>query len=439
MKLFYLVILLVSALPTLHAKAQIPGIIYPQRFYPYQGWSAIARGDTNTVGMAGATVALPNSISAIEANPAGLAMTLGGFAAQINSYTLRDPELNRSAEDAKEYQWGAATSMPPWGFGISYYSPKTELVSSSEASVRQLRFGVARLIRDDLSVGLSLEVNNAIRSFDHRIYNAATIGWRIGALYKLEDHWVLGVNYAPGLEIGKGEETNLNPSSGFNQPTIEPQILNLGIGFMPNRFFKAGASIQAVAATEGTRLLYDQTIGYGENFSLQPRVGASYILLEYNWIKAELAVGSYYESTRIGAKDSRLHGTFGLEVNPWFVNTGVGGDFASHYKNFSVSLGVDIVRTLRHFEIIPPDTVPPYNGYLPKIEEISADGLPDGFTLGEEKTMAPPSASDVKNIVEGIPERVEAVMNPDSQAAKNLDAKKKKSNRKTKPKKKSSR
>ena len=36
----------------------------------------------------------------------------------------------------------------------------------------------------------------------------------------------------------------------------------------------------------------------------------------------------------------------------------------------------------------------------------SADGLPDGFTIGQEKTISPPSANDVKNIVTGIPEKM---------------------------------
>jgi hypothetical protein len=416
--MLHFISLLLSMFST-NAQAQIPGINYPQRFFPYQGWSAIARGDTNTIGMAGATVALPNSISAIEANPAGLAMTLGGLAAQINSYSIRDPEVNRSTEDSSEYQWGVATSVPPWGFGISYYSPKSELVSDSEVSVRQLRMGAARLIGQNLSIGLSLETHSAIRSFDHRVYNAVKIGWRLGALYKLEDHWVLAATYVPGIDIGRGAETAIgNPSSGFNQSVVEPQILAVGIGFMPNRFFKAGFSMQFVGGTPGTRLLYDQTIGFGENFSVQPRVGGSYVLLEYDWLKAELAAGTYYESTRIGNKDGRLHGTFGLEVNPWFVNTGVGGDFAPHYKNFSVSIGVDIVRTLRFFAIIPRDQVPPYDGYLPPIREISADGMPEGFTQGEEKTVGAASAGDVKQIVEEIPARVEAAIssNPSAKA-----------------------
>src|SRR4051812_10462595 len=87
---------LLALVSATQAFAQSSGLAYPVRYRPYSGWTAIVKGDNNTIGMAGATVALPNSIAAMESNPAGLAMSLGGLAAQINSFTLKDPEFNRS-------------------------------------------------------------------------------------------------------------------------------------------------------------------------------------------------------------------------------------------------------------------------------------------------------------------------------------------------------
>ncbi|HUP57154.1 MAG TPA: hypothetical protein VM598_06855, partial [Bdellovibrionota bacterium] len=46
---------------------------YGTRTKAYSSWMPSARGDINTIGMAGATLALPLSISAAEANPAGYA------------------------------------------------------------------------------------------------------------------------------------------------------------------------------------------------------------------------------------------------------------------------------------------------------------------------------------------------------------------------------
>ena len=96
----------------------------------------------------------------------------------------------------------------------------------------------------------------------------------------------------------------------------------------------------------------------------------------------------------------------GLEVNPWFVNTGLGFDFASGYKNVMFTVGIDLVRTLRTLEIIPKDPVPFHNDYLPPPMILSGEGLPDGFTTGEEKKAGPPSLGDIGDIILMIPQKI---------------------------------
>jgi hypothetical protein len=387
--------------------AQVSGISYPERFRPYSGWTAIVKGDNNTIGMAGATVALPNSIASMESNPAGLAMNLGGLAAQINSFPNQNPELNHGNDHINEYQWGVGTAIPPWGYSISYYSPSSENEGSNEVSVRQVKASIARLIGDHASIGVSVGFDKGIRKFNGDDYSGAHVSGQIGALYKLGDHWVLGASYTPGLDIGPSNDTSEPSSFGFNQTIKVPSITSVGIGFMPNRFFKAGLSILAVSGTGDTALLYDQNVNYGEAFTLQPRLGASYVLAEWHFLKVELAMGTYYEVSRVQGQGNREHGTFGLDVNPWFINTGIGTDMAKDYKNWSVSVGIDLVRTLRTFEIIPKDPVPPYEGTLPPIFKINPNGLADGFTQGETKIMSPPTANDVKDIVQDIPKRMQ--------------------------------
>ena len=388
------------------AYAQISGISYPERTRPYSGWTAIVKGDNNTRGMAGATVALPNNIAAMENNPAGFAMTLGGFAAQLNSNTFNDPELNRSVNSLTEYQWGVGSSMPPWGFGITYYSPSSEQVANSEVSVRQLDATAAHLIGKRMSVGLAIQLNKGIRTFDGNDLSGTHVSFQLGALYKLENHWILGASYSPASTIGPSDNTSVQ-SFGFDQPILIPSLMELGVGFVPNRFFKAGFSIIGVTGTPNTALLYDQTISYGQNFTLQPRIGASYVLAEYSFLKVELATGSYFEVSRVDGLQNRMHATFGLDVNPWFINTGLGADLAANYSSWLVSIGVDIVRTARILGIIPKDSVSPYEGILPPALKQSADGLAEGFTLGEKKTEAPLNANEVKKIIEDVPTRVE--------------------------------
>jgi hypothetical protein len=389
------------------ATAQVSGLAYPVRTKTYSGWTAIVKGDNNTIGMSGATIALPNSISAMESNPAGLAMNLSGLAAQINSFKLKDPELNRNEEDISEYQWGVGTSVPPWGFGVTYYSPSSEHAANSEVSVRQLRVSAARLLGEDFSLGVALQFNKGIRKFDTADYSGSHFSFQAGVLYKLGAHWVLGASFTPAIDIAKNPLDSSVQDFGFNQPIRIPSLTSVGVGFMPNRFFKAGFSLVMVSGTSDTALLWDQSIGYGNYLTLQPRLGASYVLAEYNSVKVELAMGSYYEVSRVESQPNRIHGTFGLDVNPWFVNTGIGADIATRYKSWSVSIGIDIVRTIRTFDLIPKDTVPPYNGIFPPPMKISANGLADGFTQGETKTVSPESAAQVSEIVRDIPTRLQ--------------------------------
>lgn len=380
---------------------------YPVRSRPYSGWTAVVKGDNNTIGMAGATVALPNSIAAMDSNPAGFAMNLGGLAAQLNSFTLKDPEMNRGADNITEYQWGLGTSVPPWGFGISYYSPSSEHVANSEVSVRQLKISAAYLVSNRASVGLSLEYDKGIRRFDGNDFSSNHISFQVGALYKLEDHWVIGASFTPAIDIAPSHEEYGISTFGFNQTIRIPSLTSVGLGFMPNRFFKAGATLVFVGGTSDTALLYDQSLAYGQNFTLQPRIGASYILAEYNFLKIELALGTYFEVSRVQGQGNRTHGTFGLDINPYFINTGIGTDIAAKYRNWSISVGIDIVRTLRTFDIIPKDTVPAIEGTFPPIFKVNSDGLADGFTQGETKTSSPPSAEEVQKIVQDIPRRMQ--------------------------------
>jgi hypothetical protein len=123
------------------------------------------------------------------------------------------------------------------------------------------------------------------------------------------------------------------------------------------------------------------------------------VVAEYSNLKVEAATGSYYEFSRIADQSNRLHMTAGLDVNPYFVNIGGGFDIASGYSDYIVSIGIDIVRAARAFDIIPKDDVPPYKGIFPRVSHLSPDGLPAGLTADEVKTFPSSSVTDVSKIV----------------------------------------
>jgi hypothetical protein len=185
-----------------------------------------------------------------------------------------------------------------------------------------------------------------------------------------------------------------------------------------------------VGSSRDTALLRDQAITVGEGTTFQPRLGASYIIGQYQHLKIAASAGTYYETSRIATEPNRLHFTSALQVNPWFVNLGAGVDRATNYDNFFISVGFDFVRGLRTFEIIPKEPVPPLNGFWPKPLEKQSDGLPDPLTVGEAKKYSGPTAADVQNIIRDIPTKIESKFRASPPVEKPRAAQKKKLNKK---------
>lgn len=392
---------------------------YSTRTKAYSGYSTSIRGDNEAIGMANATVAIPGSISSLESNPAGLTMTMGSVSAQINSNEMQDRSIT-GAEGKKiqSNQWGVAVVPGDWGYSLAYYtpnfeggsyvSPNTGRSTDYEVTLKQLRFSLSHaVLKKRLSLGASFEINHAIRNVSTSDYGATDFSFKLGAIYHIRNHFLVGICYAPPQDIGDSQPRSGNPElPGFAQPIRTPMLLNVGSGWIPNRFFSLGFSVMAVGTTHNTALLRDENRVVGERFTLQPHVGASYLIAEYKHLKISTAMGSYYENPRIEGVPHRLHGTFAFQVNPGFMNVGFGVDRAERYKNVIFSIGIDIVRAARALKMIPKDSVPPLGGFWPDPMKIGADGLPETLTAGEAKEFASPSLGDVGTIISEIPENI---------------------------------
>lgn len=391
---------------------------YRTRTRDFSSWTAATRGDTSTIGMAGATLAVPTSISAAEANPAGFAMLTGSVSAQINKVSLTDKRLQRTGESVDSSQWGLGVTPGLWGYSIAYYSPQTESgiyaspntgdTVKTEVSIKELRLSVARAFFDNaLAVGVGLELLKAVRELDDTGANSYAPSYQFGALYRLPKRILLGVSFVPQATIGPAG--NPNPQSilpGFNRSVVRPLQVGWGVGWIPNRFFKIGASATYVARTENTALLADESVATGAKPTWVPRLGASYVVAEFSNFKVESAAGSYIEMTRLSGSSDRLHVTGGIEANPYFVNLGAGFDISKDYRNLIISVGIDIVRTARSFDIIPKDSVPPYNGSWPRMTDPSPEGLPGGLVANESHEFAQPTVEAVGKIVSDVPENI---------------------------------
>ncbi len=399
------------------AKAAVP-FGYGTRTKNYSGWSPTVRGDINAVGMGGASIAVPTSISSSEANPAGFAMTLSSLTAQINKNTIHDEQFQKSGGDYESNEWGIAVNPPDWGFGITYYSPMTESgnyfspntgnLLQSEVSVKELKFTVAHTFLDNhLSFGFDLGLAKGIRKLGPYEDNSTRFITQIGALYRAPGHLLLGLSVSPQSTISGSDGAIVqNEVTDFFQPIVVPTVVGAGLGWIPNRFFKAGFDLRYVTGTSNTALLADQNKEIGQYATLQPRAGASYVIADYTNFNVEVAIGAYYEVSRIQGENNRLHRTLGLDVNPWFFNTGIGFDYAKGYRNTSISVGIDLVRTARAAEIIPDNPVKARNDILPSPVEVSSEGLGPGMKGKHEKGVNQPSVGEITEIIKKIPEKI---------------------------------
>lgn len=391
---------------------------YSVRTKPYTGWHSGVRGDNTVIGMAGANVALPFNIGAAEMNPAGFAMLMGSVSAQITSTDITDRQIQSTDFKSKSSYYGLAVNPPPWGFAVTSYSPTMETGVyhapitgndvEAEMSVRELRFTGSRMFFDNTAaLGISFDLAKANRNLGGSKDNRVSAGWKFGGLYKLPHHLTLGVTYSPQNTIGGNPTASaLEEIPGFSQAIIMPATAGFGIGWTPNRFTQIGATVIYVSRTRDTALLKDERIEVGQYSTYQPRIGGTYTFFQFDHWKGEVALGSYYEVSRVQGEKNRFHQTASLDVNIYMFNTGIGIDRAHGYRNFMIGIGIDIIRTLREFDIVPKDNLPPYDGFFPPPYEISADGLSEGLSYGEEKSVPSQSLGDVQQIIEEAPGKI---------------------------------
>lgn len=415
---FFLFAALAFACSARQSAFAAPPFPYAARTKPYTGWNSGVRGDDTIVGMAGATVALPFNIGAAEMNPAGFAMLMGTVNAQISGTEIADRQIQSTDAKIKSTYYGLAVNPPPWGFAVTSYSPTFEsgLYRSpasgrdveAEVSVRELRFSASRMFsRNRLAFGVSFDLAKANREIGGENENRVSAGWKLGMLYKLKRHFTLGATFSPQNTIdGNPTASAQTDMPGFSQAIVMPAVAAAGVGWTPNRFFQAGASLLFVAPTEDTALLADQNRAVGRYATFQPRVGGAYTFFQFEHFKGDVALGTYYEVSRVAGESNRIHGTASMDVNIHMFNTGIGIDHADGYRNFMVGIGIDVIRTLRALEIVPKDNLPPYNGFFPTPDAISADGLSEGLSHGEPKSVPNQSLGDVKRIIEEAPGKI---------------------------------
>lgn len=355
---------------------------YATRTLGYSGLGTTIEGDVRSIGMAGATLGLADHLSATRQNPAGLAMTTEGFGLVVFGNTIADQNIQSMANPNSHLSLGVGGNFHPWGFALGsspmFHEGQTYNGVLIDLITTEWRLSVARLLFDNhLALGTSLLIGDALQQFGTNAQHSYAVGATFSALVQLPQRWLVGLTFTPRMNYSGGSSTATiagiaNPFQGVSSP----ERAGLGVGWIPNRFFRAGFSVNVLGTTPGIALLRDQTAWVGQTVTLQPRLGVAYSLIDFRDFSLRALVGAYWEASRIVDLPSRLHFTGGLEVRPWVLEFGWAVDFSPGYQNMLFLGGLDVVRLMQKLEFLPSDPQPPYGGTLPRMSVPSELGLP---------------------------------------------------------------
>ncbi|HCM39214.1 MAG: hypothetical protein A2070_01535 [Bdellovibrionales bacterium GWC1_52_8] len=377
--------------PAFAQAGDIPTIPDSIRTRPFSGVSSTVRGDIRTVGMAGATIGLGDTFIAASDNPAGLAMTMNTGDFNLTTNWVRDSYVQEWGNPTQSNNFGVALSPYPWGFSLGYSTPfsegqfyKTQTGTTvlMELEIQEYRAALARVFMENrLAVGVSLGFGRATAKFspedDLFIWqnNAWSFAPSLGAMYQFSNRLLLGLSYRFPVRYDGTIGAKTPGLADYFQPFITPGRLGLGLGWIPNRFFRTDFSLFVIGPTPEAGFLSNQVRTVGGATTLQPRLGAAYDFLEFKDFRATAFAGSYYEVSRIQDTPNRLHLTMGVETHPWIFTIGTGADFAWQYRNFLVTAGLDLIRFLQKLELVPVPWQPPRGGIFPSATKLSDEGL----------------------------------------------------------------
>ena len=395
-RLLTISLVLILLTPLGHGMARADSALpYLSRTKSFSGYNSSVRGDIRTIGMAGATVGLADTFIAATYNPAGLAMALDNADANFANMRVHDNAVQNYASTLYTDNFGACMADYPWGLSLGYVTPYTEGAIYSPASspsnglelevqIRELHLGIARSFMEnrfslgvDMILGRAYElVNPLLDPTQGGSTHSYAVGGTAGAVYKLPDRLLLGLSFSMPMHYAgdtSGQATSALP--GFLKPVEVPGRVGLGLGWIPNRYFRADLTTFLIGNTPNTALIRDESSTVGNRATVQPHFGMAYNFSDFREFKATMFLGSYYEVSRIQGAPNRMHATWGVEIHPWLLTIGWGMDTADSYDSYLASVGVDLIRLMGKLDLIPKPWRPAEGGFLPNPFRMSSEGL----------------------------------------------------------------
>ena len=290
---------------------------------------------------------------------------------------------------------GFAWTMYPWGISMGYVQAYREgqeyqigaLPTDTAAlsiTTREFNVGVSRVLFENrLSLGVDLvlgqaerEITSALVTGGSSAHHGYALGARVGAMLQLPERFLLGASYS--LPMHHAVDPSEYPTQGvtnFFQPIDVPETFAVGLGWIPNRHFRTDLTVYSVGTTPNAALLSHNSVEVGRSRTYHPRLGASYVFADFKEFSATAFAGTYYEASRIRDSNGRFHFTSGLEVKPWILSLGWAMDTAPDYRNYLVSVSIDVIKTMTKLELIPKLPSHHSEKFLPEPGYLSDAGL----------------------------------------------------------------
>ena len=310
------------------------------------------QGDVRTLGMAGAILGIPESLMATQDNPAGLTLTLDQPGIQSGRQWLKAPRVFGPNTRLETLQTQVGGGYQGWGLSFGSLSRQIDQSEDTILSQQALYLGFARSFSErKLSLGVQLLLHSADLSSPLESRSGQAPGIGAGILYRFPYRILAGASFHTGSELSLED---------VRAPIHIPWRMGIGLGFAPNRALRLGVSGVWVGATSQARLLSDPSRAVGAQPQFQPRIGLSYSLLDTERADLQITSGLYHESSRITGERARLHYTYGLNMSIWLLNINAGADRAEQFHNRSIYVGLNVVKLLQRFELLPTlNTLPP--------------------------------------------------------------------------------
>lgn len=379
--------------------------------------------------MSGATTGLADTFIASLDNPAGPAMTVNGGDINFTGNNVHDSYVQNYESAIKTWSGGALLTPYPWGFGFGYASLSAEgqeyqfQGSAAPASVNvtagEYQLSLSRVFWDDrISLGSAIRIGQADAEIGSETAHGYDVGLSVGGMLQFKRRWLLGLSYSTPMHYAISANQSPSPLPGFYQNINVPSRTSVGIGWIPNRFFRGSFSLTRIGVTRGAALLSNDDILVGNHSTIQPRLGFAYVFADFKNFSATLFGGSYLEVTRIAHGRNRVHVSAGVEAKPWIFTMGLGIDVSKHYRNYLASFGLDVFKVMQKLDLIPTPWRPGYAGFGVDPRHLSDEGLPR--PLVENWRQRGPRINALEaglNIPNRIEQKVQDLLNPSAQPA----------------------